>query len=312
MWFKNLVLYRLANWSHDAAALERALSRLAFRNCSAMEMETRGWVSPRGEAEGALVHPLGPHLLIALGSEQKLLPASVINQYAQDRVQEVEAQQGFKPGRKQLRDIKLSITDELMPRAFSRRRTTYAWIDAERGWLAVDAAALGKADEVLECLLACVDGLAVTFLETAVSPAGAMSGWLARHEPPPAFTIDRECELLLPDAERATVRYVRHTLETAEIRNHIANGKQVSRLAMTWNARLSFVLCENLQVKRLDFVDLIKEQSQQEADNTAEQFDADFALMTGECSRFLGELMEALGGVAGDAARRAPERLAAD
>ena len=47
MWFKNLVLYRLAHWNLDAPALERALARLAFRNCSAMEMESRGWVSPR-------------------------------------------------------------------------------------------------------------------------------------------------------------------------------------------------------------------------------------------------------------------------
>src|SRR5437016_10683319 len=103
-------------------------------------------------------------------------------------------------------------------------------------------------------------------------------------------------------------------METSEIRNHISGGKQVSRLAMTWNARLSFVLCENLQIKRLSFVDMLKEQSQQDAENAAEQFDADFAIMTGECARFVADLVEALGGEASAAPSRAPalEQLAAE
>jgi recombination associated protein RdgC len=297
MWFRNLVLYKLPKWSLDAAGLERALARQAFRSCSALEMESRGWTSPRGENEGPLVHTLGEHFLIALGAEQRLLPASIINQYARDRAVELEAKQGFKPGKKQLRDIKLRVADELMPRAFVRRRSTFAWIDAKRGIMAVDASALGKADELLEVLHKCVDGLAVTFLETLSPPASAMTRWLASHDAPSGFTIDRDCELLLPGADKSAVRYVRHTLETGEVRNHIAGGKQVTRLALTWAGRVSFVLCDNLQVKRVTFVDM-KEESQQDAANAEEQFDADFALMSGELSRFLADLLDALGGEA--------------
>jgi recombination associated protein RdgC len=65
---------------------------------------------------------------------------------------------------------------------------------------------------------------------------------------------------------------------------------------MTWNDRISFVLTENLQIKRLEFLDIIKEESTTLAENADEMFELDFTLMTGELARMLTELTEALGG----------------
>ena len=301
MWFRNLVLYRTAGWKPKAAELEEALARQTFQPCGKMDMESRGWLPPRGEGD-ALVHTLGGQMLIALGVEQKLLPASVINHYARERAAEIEEQQGFRPGRKQQREIREQVTDELLPRAFERRRSTHAWIDTAGGWLAVDAANLAKADELLEVLRKCVAPLPLATLKTQLSPASAMTGWLASGDPPAGFTIDRDCEFLAPGEDKSTVRYVRHPLEAKDVRGHLEDGKQVTRLALTWNDRISFVLNENLQVKRLAFLDILKEQAEKDAEGGDELFDADFAIMSGELSRFLPDLVEALGGEAAEAA----------
>lgn len=50
-----------------------------------------------------------------------------------------------------------------------------------------------------------------------------------------------------------------------------------------------------MEIKRLAFLDLLKN-SQADAENVEEQFDADFALMTGELGRFFPQLIGALGG----------------
>jgi recombination associated protein RdgC len=297
MWFRNLQIYRLRDSDVTPAKLEEALKSLAFQPCGKMDMQSRGWVAPRRDGD-ARVHALGKQMLIALAVEQKLLPSSVINQYALERATEVEEQQGYRPGRKQLREIKERVAEELLPRAFTRRRTTYAWIDPVDGWLVVDAASTAKSDELLEALLKSVPDLSLGLLKTQTSPTSAMTEWLVAGDVPGSFTIDRDCELLAPGEDKATVRYVRHPLEADEIRGHIEAGKQVTRLAMTWNDRISFVLHENLQVKRLAFLDIIKEQSEQQAETADEQFDADFAIMAGELSRFLPALVEALGGEA--------------
>ena len=67
-------------------------------------------------------------------------------------------------------------------------------------------------------------------------------------------------------------------------------------MGLTWNDRISFVLTEQLQIKRLEFLDIIKEESTTLADTADEMFELDFTLMTGELANMLADLTEALGG----------------
>lgn len=293
MWFRNLQLYRLPkNWSGDPSQLEEQLSTLTLQPCSASDLQSVGWVSPC--ASGALVHAVNRQWLLALGAEQKLLPASVVKQFANDRAKAIEESEGRRIGRKEMRDLRESMTAELLPRAFVRRRTTFGWIDPVNGWLVIDAASPAKAEEFLEHLRKSVAGFPAKLVQVTQSPSAAMTGWMADGEAPGAFTLDQDLELR--SAEKATVRYVKHTLEGEEIRQHIADGKVVTRLALTWGDRISFLLNENLQIKRLSFLDILKEQADGQAENEDERFDIDFTLMTGEVARLLDDLLDALGG----------------
>lgn len=293
MWFKNLFLYRLPeNWPVTSGQIEAQLSAHPLQPCSASAAQSAGWIAPL--EGGALLHPVNGQWMLALGVERKLLPASVIRQFAQDKARDIAEAEGRKLGRKEMRDLREQMALELMPRAFVQRRTTCAWIDPINGWLAIDAAAAAKADEFLEQLHKSIDRLPAKLLKTQRSPTAAMTGWVADGDAPAGFSIDQDLELR--SAEKATVRYSRHSLDGDEIRQHIAGGKTVTRLAMTWNDRISFVLDENLQVKRLAFLDILKEGTEQQADNAEERFDLDFALMAGELARLLADLVDSLGG----------------
>ena len=295
MWFKNLVVYRLpVGWTAEADDFEKKLSQHTLQPCGGLEMESRGWVSP--QEDGVLLYRHQRQWLLALGVEQKILPASVVRQQAKDRAEKIALRQGHPVGRKQLRDLRDKVTNELLPRALARRRTTFGWIDGANAWLAVDAAADAGAEQFLEALRRSEDKLPAVRLETQRSPATAMADWLARTEAPGAFSIDQDLELRAPDASKATVRYARHNLEGREIRDHLAAGKTAVRLGLTWNDRISFVLTENLQIKRVAFLDILKRESGAEIEDEGEQFEIDFALMTGELTRMLADLVKVLGG----------------
>jgi len=295
MWFKNLQIYRLtAPWTLSPEQLEAALAPQTFAPCSSLDMQTQGWVSPRDN--GMLVHTVNRQMLLQLGTEKKLLPSTVINQVTKARAAELEEQQGFKPGRKQMKELKEQVTDELLPRAFSIQRSTRVWIDPVNGWLAIDAAGAAKADEVFKLLLKSLESLPFAVLRTERSPLSAMTDWLAADEAPPGFSIDQDTELRSTGEGKATVRYVRHTLDPDDVRRHIASGKQCTRLAMTWADRVSFVLSETLAVKRVAPLDVLKENADSSTQNEDERFDTDFALMTGELAKMIAELVEALGG----------------
>lgn len=295
MWFKNLKVFRLApTWSPSVGAIEEALGKMAFRPGSSHDMQSLGWIPP---AEGlGLVHALNGQLLFALRADKKLLPSTVINQVARARAQDIEEQQGYKPGRKQMKEIKERVTEELLPKAFSVYRDTRVWVDTHNHWLVIDAAASAKSDEVLGMLAKVFDPFPVSPLYTEMSPASAMTSWLVDNEAPGSFSIDQDTELRSTSESGAAVRYVRHSLEADEVRKHVENGKQCTRLALTWADRVSFVLTDGLDIKRVAPLDVIKEGPDAVAANDADAFDTDFALMSGELSKLLDDLIGALGG----------------
>ena len=292
MWFKNLQLYRLPRgWNMSAAALEEKLAERPLQPCTGLNLQTRGWVAP-GETD-ALVYSQEKHLLIAMGIEQKLLPGAVIRQAAEERAEQYERLKGFKPGRKMMREIKEQVMSPL-PRAFVRQRKLHAWLDLQKGWLIVDSSSPGRAEELVELLRDTLGELAVSLVETDHAPSATLTAWLAGGNPPGALSLDDECELCGSDASKPTVRYVRHPLEGEDgLKRHIADGKFATRLALTWNERVALVVTEKLQIKRVKFL-AVKEGDDQTAQNPEEQFDVDFALMTGELASLIADLEKAL------------------
>lgn len=235
-------------------------------------------------------------MLLVFRAEKKLLPASVVNQVTKARALEIEEQQGFKVGRKQLRELKEQVTDELLPRAFTIRRDTRVWIDTVNGWLVIDAAAQALADDIRGLLVKSIDQLPLAGVQVALSPVAAMTDWLLSGEAPGGFTVDQDAELRSSGEGGATVRYVGHALEANDMRRHIEAGKQCMRLAMTWDNRISFVLTPSLTIKRVTPLDVIKEAADPTAQNDDERFDSDVTLMTGELGRMLTSLVDILGG----------------
>jgi recombination associated protein RdgC len=291
MLFKNLFVYRLpVDWSWTAGDLESRLGGHLLRPCGHFDMLTRGW-QPVTQG-GRLLHTVGPHHMLSLGTNQKLLPASIIRQVAEERAEAQAREQGFPVGRKQMRDIKSQVADELRARAFTRLTTTRVWIDSRSGWFVIDAAGAPRAESVLETLVATLDSFVPAPLEGARSAHALMTSWLMQGDAPFRFAIDDDLELRAADETKSVVRYVHHALDGKDIRSHLAAGKYPTRLGLTWNGRVSFVLTDKLGLKRIEFLEVVAEQADGEEVDPAEQFDIDFAVMAGELSALLTDLAQ--------------------
>ena len=97
------------------------------------------------------------------------------------------------------------------------------------------------------------------------------------------------------------MRYARHALDIDEVRQHIAAGKLPTQLAMTWDDRVSFVLTETAQVRKLKLLDVVMD-GVQKGGKDDDGFDTDAAILTGELSALIPDLLEALGGEVQDEA----------
>ncbi len=292
--FKNVIVYRIeAAWNSTLEQAEEGLARQRFVPCGATQEKSTGWIEPRGEAHGPLVESVGGQWLMEYMIEAKTLPGSVVRRKVDERAAQIEASTGRKPGKKEKKELKEEVTLELLPLAFTRHARVTAWIDQKARQLVVNTSNATRADEVVTALVKCLDGFGVAMLHTQLEPAGAMAGWLATQEPPAGFTIDRECELKASDESKSAVRYAKHALDIDEIRQHIEQGKRPTRLAMTWDDRISFELTEGLQLRKITFLEGTDEAA---GGKKEDDFDADVAIATGELGEMVPALLAALGG----------------
>lgn len=305
-------------------SLEDALQASRFIPCGATQPESSGWVPPRGNKGTLLAESIGSQLIVKLCTERRPLPASAVKAAVEERIERYKQETGHeRVGARIKKEFKEEVILDLLPRAFTKRSTTTLWIDAVNKFLVVDAGSLTGADKVVSQLVEALSGITASGpglmarpVQTSLSAPSAMAHWLASRDAPIGFTVDRDCELKMQDDQKSTVRYSRHTLEIDEVAEHIAAGKVPTQLAMTWNDRVSFVLTDAGQVKKLKLLDVVLD-GMQEKGKDDDGFDTDAAIVTGELSALIPDLLEALGGeLPTDAAApranlRAPEAEAA-
>lgn len=288
--FKNLTIYRIApGWAPTLEQMEDALEPACFVSCGATQDESAGWVPPRGEANGALVECVNGQRILKLQIETKTVPGSVVRKKAQEEADHIEATTGRKPGKKETKALREDALLALLPQAFPRTSSVLVWIDSAAGLLVTDAGSQGKIDTVVTALVRAFDGLVLTLLHTATAPQAAMTQWLLA-ESPAGFSIERECELKSGDEERSVVKFNRHNLTIDAVRKHITEGKLPTRLALSWEGRVGFLLTESMMLRKVEMLDAVVG-PQDEAG-----FDADVALSTGELQRLIPALVDALGG----------------
>ena len=293
--FKNVMVYRMGPaWAMTLEQLEESLQAARFIECGLTQEKSVGWTAPRGEEHGVLVESIGNQWILKLMMESKMVPGTVITRKVKERAAQIEAATGRKPGKKEMKELKEEARLTLMPMAFTKQASVVVWINPAERLLVIDAASQGKADEVLTCLAKSMEGLGAMLIQTTISPVAAMSDWLLSQEPPAGFSIDRECELKANDDSKAVVRYSRHALDIEEVQQHITRGKVPTRLAMTWEGRVSFMLTETFQIKKLSFVEGVFQDSASSSKD--DRFDADAAIATGEIAKLIPDLLSALGG----------------
>lgn len=297
MWFKQLSIYPITQGkTPDQDKLINALKAVVFSPCQGLDWFSEGFTYPVDTRPDELAFAVQGSIKVALRKEEKVLPSSVINEVLADKIVQIEQEDSRTVGRKEKQALKEQITDDLLPRAFTKSTRTEAIFDTKRDYLLINQASAPKAESMLTKLRQSLGGLEAKLPRTELSTATVMTKWLAQKSAEGNFVLDSDCELNGAGEVAAIVRMSKQDLTADEITAHLEN-KIVSQIGLIWADKIRFVLTSDLTFKRIQFLDVLQEEASNEGEDKESLLSASQMIMTEALGQMVEELFKHLGGL---------------
>jgi recombination associated protein RdgC len=294
--FRNIRFYRLdGTWPESEEALSTSLEQAGFEPCGPLTERSSGWVAIDLDTSELLARRVNGADLIRLRSQSRVLPAAVINEELEVRIEDYRKRMQEAPTPREKRRLKAEARDELMPKAMLKSDRIWGYIDLKEKVLGIDTALESVAERFLRRMQASLDGINIRPLQF-MKPVDELLSGIFFEDAPRQFSLGRECRMQDLGDAASKVRWTDFDLSDKSIRDHVANGMRLTHLSIVYDNIMKFVMDENGVLTKLKFVGM-DDDNEGHTDPLARQ-DAEFVLITATLRNLLGDLKKQLGGFA--------------
>jgi recombination associated protein RdgC len=282
---RNMTLFRFA--TSPCFDVEAALHNHAVRDPGPLELATSGFAPILPSLSDQMSMYVEGSTAFVFACNERLLPASAVNDAVAKKVQAIAQTEGRKVGSRERKRIKQDVFDEMLPSVPVRQRRIRGWMDERQGWLVIDCSSRRWSEAALTQLREAFGSFPAVPLVPEADPRLCMTEWVAANEPPEHIALGDEAELHDRSSHGGAVATLRRQeLDSEEVQELLRNGKSVAKLGLTFNERLDLVLTESLDVKRVRATDVFHEE-RGESEDPVSQARADLTLAVLEVRRFL-------------------------
>lgn len=291
MWFKQATFYQLSQpLQMSQQQLSEALMPLTFTPCLPSLHSSHGWIAVMETDAGPLVYGNKKYWMICLQFEDKILPASVVQQILREKINEIEKKEARKIRAKEKKSLKDEIIQTLLPKAFSKKSVVHAYIDLDHRRVMINSTTPAKIEHFVSFLKRVIAPIDMKTMDVK-KPMHVMTQWLKNGDAPDGFTIGQSCTLQDPQQQRRVIRCQHQDLLASSVQLFLKDGCEIAQLALSWKDQLQFVLSGDFSLKNIQCQEAVLALAKSDYTETPEQrFDADFAIMTEILSRLADDL----------------------
>ncbi|MDF7670482.1 recombination-associated protein RdgC [Orbaceae bacterium ESL0721] len=284
LWFRNAIIYQMSddNPLNKENVINAVKSQL-FVPCGSLDNTKMGWISPYHDNsdEDDLIVDMQGHLLLKMKKETKIIPSAVVKLALAEKISKQEQVQGRRLNKTEKASLKDEVMIDLIPRAFSKYRYYWLWIDTKNRRIILDCSSFTQAEEILAILRKPMGTLSLKPLSIDKPVEQVMTQWVKekRHFPP--LLLGDEAELKDPIDGNGIIRCKDQDVTSEEIENHINAGKWVTKLKLFDERGVNFIANADLTLKRIKFDSAILDENEDiGADELEKRLEADFLIMS--------------------------------
>lgn len=280
MWFNKASIY---NFTTDIELTDALLEKKRYTPCTKLQETSNGWTPPHGDYDAPLVYQANGYQLICLTIETKVLPASAVKERIEEDTKELETQLGRPLTKNDKEAIKTKVRDLMLPQAFSKKKTLYAYIKPASNLMVINSTSDTDTTLFIKTLRELINDLSAIMLSADSSPRDHMRTWLIEQDAPGDFEIGNNCKLVDTDESKGVITCKNQDLSSKEIIAHLEGKMFPSEIELIWNERIRFSLTDFLTFNKIKFLECITDEANDtNTDSKDDLFDANFCIMTGE------------------------------
>lgn len=150
-----------------AADLRKHLEEMTFLDIQSRQYSNGGFVPAPGSPDADLVTVLSRGYAFAFRFDEKIIPAASVKAEVAKRAAVIEEQEGYKPGRKALSELRACVFEEMVQVALHKTTVVPIFYDPETGYLVVCTVSQKLADRVMGSLVKVVGSVETTTIHIA-------------------------------------------------------------------------------------------------------------------------------------------------
>lgn len=286
MFYKNLIVYTIdLGFGINAETLDSELKKHPATDCAPMQERTFGWVSPFSDSD-LFGETLGTCIFICAQVQTKTVKSAELNEQLHKKIDEIEANEGRRPVKKEREQIKEDIRAAMLHNTYPVTKRIGAYIDYRSRLLVVNTASAKVADDFTARLREAIGALPILPLGKS-EKLNITKWWLQPESRPVDLTFESDLSLSLAQDGTVKATYKNLDLEAPEIKDSLEAGMLINKARVDMGERLTVTVTDDWQFKRIKYADsLIELSNETDSDRT------DAMIMLGAIREMLYRVIE--------------------
>lgn len=248
-------------FSGEMEAIASGINAYPFAEILGGDSESVGFV-PVAESEASCAAVFGSLLCFKVRTDSKRVPGSAVRSELDRRVARIEQTEGYKPGRKQQREMKEQIVSEFLLKAIPSVSFLDGWFDFKTNLLVVADSSSSKVERIVTLLYKNCPSLVFRPVKTQESPSSVMTSWVQGEEPPVGVCLDDRAKFEFPSGGKASVSAL--SITDSHV-SQLTDAKAVAvELGLTLKDSWITVVTESLVIKSLKHIDIQSQRTNSE------------------------------------------------